>query len=107
MDINEIKKLISLTGGKYIIVDNDKPQYVLMTFDDFRGMVEVDNQPKAGPLARLLGGPRAGKTELENKKQDADIAVNNIPDENEAIPVDLLDIKEDRLGEVRIEDLPF
>ncbi|MEK7627747.1 MAG: hypothetical protein AAB397_04170 [Patescibacteria group bacterium] len=100
MDINEIKKLISLTGGKYIIVDNDKPQYVLMSFDDFRGMVEVNNQPKAGP-------PRAGKDESENKKQGVNIAANNISDENEAIPVDLLDIKEDRLGEVRIEDLPF
>ena len=102
MDINEIKKLISLTGGKYIIVDNDKPQYVLMTFDDFRGMAEVNKniQPKADP-------PRAEKNDSDNKKPDANIAADNVSNENEAIPVDLLDIKEDRLGEVRIEDLPF
>lgn len=90
MDINEIKKLISLTGGKYIIVDNDKPQYVLMAFDDFREMVEVDKNKKIEP----------------EKKQNVN-AINNVFNENEAIPVDLLDIKEDRLGEVKIEDLPF
>ena len=92
MDINEIKKLISLTGGKYIIVENDKPQYVLMSFDDFCGMINVDKNTK---------------NNSENKKQDINIVADNISNENEAIPVDLLDIKEDRLGEVRIEDLPF
>ncbi|OWK27219.1 MAG: hypothetical protein US76_01355 [Parcubacteria group bacterium GW2011_GWA2_38_13b] len=102
MDINEIKKLISLTGGKYIIIDNDKPQFILMTFDDFRGMVEADkNNPSRVDL------PRAVKIESENKKQDANISAGNVFNENEEIPVDLLDIKEDRLGEVRIEDLPF
>jgi len=106
MDINEIKKLISLTGGKYIIVDNDKPQYVLMSFDDFCGMAEVNKNIQPKPCLPA-GRPRAEKNNSDNKKLDANIAADNVSNENEAIPVDLLDIKEDRLGEVRIEDLPF
>ena len=63
-----------------------------MSFDDFCGMINVDKNTK---------------NNSENKKQDINIVADNISNENEAIPVDLLDIKEDRLGEVRIEDLPF
>ena len=36
MDINEIKNLIEIDGGKFIIVENGKPVMVVTGFDDYK-----------------------------------------------------------------------
>ncbi|HZX49627.1 MAG TPA: hypothetical protein VFE94_00555 [Candidatus Paceibacterota bacterium] len=36
MDLNEIKELIQKDGGKIIIVENDKPQVVVMSFEEYK-----------------------------------------------------------------------
>ena len=36
MDFNEIKDIIQINGGKFIIVENGKPTMVIMSFDDFK-----------------------------------------------------------------------
>ena len=36
MDINEIKNLIEIDGGKFIIVENGKPIMVVTGFEDYK-----------------------------------------------------------------------
>ncbi|MBI2098296.1 MAG: type II toxin-antitoxin system prevent-host-death family antitoxin [Candidatus Wildermuthbacteria bacterium] len=36
MDLNEIKEIIKREGGKIVIVENNKPQMVIMSFDEWR-----------------------------------------------------------------------
>ncbi|MEK7542421.1 MAG: hypothetical protein AAB524_01840 [Patescibacteria group bacterium] len=37
MNLEEIKEIIKKEGGKIVIVENDKPQMVIMSFDEWRG----------------------------------------------------------------------
>ncbi|MBI2450496.1 MAG: hypothetical protein HYV47_03100 [Candidatus Nealsonbacteria bacterium] len=46
MDINEIKNLIEIDGGKFIIVENGKPTMVVTSFEDYKKkLVEKRNNP--------------------------------------------------------------
>lgn len=36
MDFQELKNIIQRDGGKIIIVENDKPQLVVMSFDEYK-----------------------------------------------------------------------
>ncbi|MBI2041901.1 MAG: hypothetical protein HYT20_02705 [Candidatus Nealsonbacteria bacterium] len=36
MDLNEIKNLIEIDGGKFIIVENGKPEMVVTSFEDYK-----------------------------------------------------------------------
>lgn len=36
MDLDEIKEIIQKSGGKFIIVENGKPEMVVMSFEDFK-----------------------------------------------------------------------
>jgi len=36
MDLNEIKEIIQKSGGKFIIVEEGKPEIVIMSFEDFK-----------------------------------------------------------------------
>ena len=41
MDLNEIKSIIEIDGGKFIIVENDKPKLVVISFDDYKKYLET------------------------------------------------------------------
>jgi len=48
MNLNEIKDIIEKDGGKIIIVENDKPLLVVMSFDEYKGYkgsLEQKNNP--------------------------------------------------------------
>ncbi len=36
MDLNEIKNLIEIDGGKFIIIENGKAEIVIMSFDEYK-----------------------------------------------------------------------
>ena len=36
MDLNEIKNLIEIDGGKFIIVENGKPAMVIVSFEEYK-----------------------------------------------------------------------
>ena len=36
MDFNEIKEIIKVEGGKFIIVEDGQPAIVVMSFDDYK-----------------------------------------------------------------------
>jgi len=56
MDINEIKNLIEVDGGKFILVENGKPTIVVISFEEY-------------------------KSKLNEKKNNYHPAINNAPQE--------------------------
>lgn len=101
MDFNEIKKLISQTGGKYIIVERNMPEYVIMNFSEFcKILTSGGKHPELNSEARV-----DNNLEAINK----DIAImSGINNGNNSDPLDdSLDMKKENAGEIKIEDLPF
>jgi len=45
MNLSEIKEIIAREGGKIVIVENDRPQLIIMSFDEYRGRV-LSQEPK-------------------------------------------------------------
>ena len=43
MTLDEIKNLIEADKGKFIIVENGKPLLVVMSFDDYKKILEKEN----------------------------------------------------------------
>jgi len=45
MDLNELKKLITDEGGKIIIIENDRPVFVMMSYEEYKGKKRPVAQP--------------------------------------------------------------
>ena len=48
MDLNEIKQLLAEEGGKIIVVENDKPVFVVMSYEEYKGRKAKVAQPAIG-----------------------------------------------------------
>jgi hypothetical protein len=81
VELNEIKEIIKKSGGKFIIIEDGKPEIVIMSFEDFKKDLEKPSQ---------------GIAEQETKNE----IINRAP-EKPPIPKEL---EEEPL---KIEDLPF
>ena len=49
MDFQELRDIIQRDGGKIIIVENDKPQLVVMSFEEYRAKVRMGKRPAESP----------------------------------------------------------
>ena len=45
MDLNEIKEIIKREGGKIVIVEDNKPQMVIISFDEWRRAPRPESRP--------------------------------------------------------------
>lgn len=64
MDINEIKNLIEIDGGKFIIVEDGKPSMVVISFDDYKQKLI---EKKIIPAKKEQRLPQALPKELESE----------------------------------------
>ena len=63
MNLNEIKEIIQREGGKIVIVENDRPQLIIMSFEEWRGRSAQSSKgsevsPPQSSKAGLSGEPR-------------------------------------------------
>ena len=49
MDLNELKDIIQREGGKIIIVENGKPQMVVMSFEEWTGKAKATQEQAPMP----------------------------------------------------------
>lgn len=73
MDLSEIKDIIQKDGGKIIIVENDKPQMVVMSFDEYKTKTRERQEPsqtrqqpsqtRQRPLSEVM--PKSAEREQE------------------------------------------
>jgi hypothetical protein len=64
MNLSEIKDIIQREGGKIVIVENDKPQLIIMSFEEYKGKIEIGDrsspvQAQVSPPAPELISPSA------------------------------------------------
>ena len=87
MDINEIKNLIEIDGGKFIIVENGKPIMVVVGFDDYKNKIieNKTNQPAAKKEQKPLYADPLRRSFSEASKQE-------MPKELESEPLKLEDL---------------
>lgn len=79
MNLNEIKDIIEKDGGKIIIVENDKPTMVVMSFDEYK----------------------------KNPGQKHNPASSNSPSKPEAEQKFMQEIRDEEPEELTIDDLPL
>jgi len=51
MNLNEIKAIIQKEGGKIVIVENDEPQLIIMSFAEYRGKIQSGGRNSPEPVA--------------------------------------------------------
>ncbi|MGB2762103.1 MAG: hypothetical protein WBC21_01010 [Minisyncoccales bacterium] len=70
MELNEIKNLIKIDGGKFIIVENGEPVLMIMGFDDYKkiiGNTTKSSSEKTSPLFEKEENAEEVKTEINQK----------------------------------------
>lgn len=48
MDLNEIKQLLAEGGGKIVIVENDKPTFIVIPYEEYKGKKTAVVSPAIG-----------------------------------------------------------
>jgi hypothetical protein len=61
MNLEEIKEIIQKEGGKIVIVENDQPQLIIMSFAEYKGRMPVARaaeQSSPDPRGNIQAEPR-------------------------------------------------
>ena len=69
MDLKEIKELITEGGGKIIIVENDKPVFVVQSYEEYKG--------KKAPVAQPAKAEQKEKTSQESSSRE--LTLDDLP----------------------------
>jgi PHD/YefM family antitoxin component YafN of YafNO toxin-antitoxin module len=69
MDLNEIKKLIEIDGGKFIIVENGEPVMVMMSFEEYRKKLNLKEEK---PIVKET-------KELPKELEEEELKVEDLP----------------------------
>ena len=74
MDLNQFKDIIEKDGGKIVIVENDKPTMVVMSFEEY---VKQKEQPKPSLQTQAKEMPPA-TAESEREWRDG-LTIEDLP----------------------------
>lgn len=78
---NELKNFIETTGGKYIVVEDGKPSYVAMSWDEFRRSIADKKSIQTLTEEELVDRINADiSLWREGQNKDEDIALDEIDD---------------------------
>lgn len=100
---NSLKNLIQADNERVIVVENGKPAYVLLTFEEYQ---QLRNAKKSSIINQSIGGVTARDEEFGGEVG----ASQNLPDRKIGeLNKDLqnIDSEEGHVPNVKIEDLPF
>lgn len=86
MNLNEIKEIIQREGGKIVIVENDRPQLIIMSFEEWRGRSAQNPKgsevsPPQSSKAGLNGEPRVNSyspPRAENAQSEG-LTIDDLP----------------------------
>lgn len=92
MDIKEIKEIIEEAGGKFIIIENDEPAFVIMSFEDFKSGIKKNFQQSQAE--EKISQTNESVQMIEDEEHNVSQANGEIPEELETEPL-------------KIEDIPF
>ncbi len=84
MDLNEIREIIEQDGGKFIIVENGKPIFVIISFNEYKG--KISSRSGLTPAREKINFSAAPEIPAEKNQPEVSPELN---------------------GEVNIDDLPL
>lgn len=73
---NEIKKILQNVGGRCIIIENNKPSYVVSTFEDYQSLVDNSDKELEKVNKEISASVGEEFAESEDKKE---IKIENLP----------------------------
>lgn len=81
MTLDEIKNLIENGGGKFIIVEQGKPVLAIMSFGDYKKIIEKLNQVPTGKMASLSESEfdNPGKVQEAEEELEKDLNLEDLP----------------------------
>jgi len=84
MDLNEIKEIIKREGGKIVIVENNKPQMVIMSFEEWRRAPRPESrlsqsafQEERAPSVQTEQALRSTPPRVEEKTEE--LSIDDLP----------------------------
>ncbi|PIV12766.1 MAG: hypothetical protein COS47_00695 [Candidatus Nealsonbacteria bacterium CG03_land_8_20_14_0_80_36_12] len=87
MDLNEIKNIIEVDGGKFIIIEEGKPTLLIMSFEDYKKSLKSKEQKEL-----LVKEDKSSFPPFANARVEKEKTSSTPPPSKE---------------ELTIEDLPF
>jgi len=77
----KIKKLIDKAGGKFIIVENEKPAYVVLPIEEYENLLDSSQIAKANQEISQLKASQPEQTEIESAetKDEDEVKVEDLP----------------------------
>lgn len=83
MDLNQFKDIIQKDGGKFIIVENDKPTLIVMSFDEYKGKFANRNPSFSNPMHQTYQmGQTAQPSSFgkgEEGKEREELTIDDLP----------------------------
>ena len=75
MDLNEIKNLIEIDGGKFIIIENGKAEIVIMSFDEYKKRLT----PSFAPSTSLRATEGREKKPIPKELESEELRLEDLP----------------------------
>ena len=76
MDFKEIQEIIEKEGGKIIIVESNKPQLVVMSYEEYRGKVLKKEQ---APMERTTMEAPVERAPLPREPEEGELTIDDLP----------------------------
>ena len=73
MDFQELKDIIQKEGGKVIIVENDKPQLVVMSFEEYKKKRQAVSSVQDEPAQRIA------EREIDRESEMDGLTIDDLP----------------------------
>lgn len=90
--LEEIEKLLKKIGGRFIIVEDGKPRYIILDFQEFKKLVEglSENNPEKGQ-----------DLEKANEK------FSRLKEEDSGPPIKIPEPQAGKSNDLMVEDIPL
>lgn len=110
--LEDIKKILELSKRGIVVVENGKPSYVIVPFEDYSGKPTAIGEKKASYLLNEKNKIESIEDLIEKELQETRTRMNDEYDGEDELreifkkETEVESIKKD-LKEIRLEDLPF
>ncbi|MCK4520618.1 hypothetical protein KAT95_01995 [Candidatus Parcubacteria bacterium] len=94
MDLDEIKNLIKIDGGKFIIVENGEPVLMVMSFQDYKKIIEENSERISSRQSNPSSIEKIPEAQEFNSESDNEYteAVEKTPQSEESLKIEDLPV---------------
>lgn len=79
MDFQELKDIIQRDGGKIIIVENDKPQLVVMSFEEYKKKRSQGPPPLEATASQSRSVQKNDDLAVVQEREREELTIDDLP----------------------------